>query len=73
MLAWGHTPSLPQLQAGQETEMFEVVKRKDEREREGVSVLSRHVLLQIDFSVPVLGIFQLVIVWGRERTQLSPG
>lgn len=48
-------------------------KRKDEREREGVSVLSRHVLLQIDFSVPVLGIFQLVVVWGRERTQLSPG
>ena len=48
-------------------------KRKDEREREGASVLSRHVLLQIDFSVPVLGIFQLVVVWGRERTQLSPG
>ena len=72
MLTWGHTPSLPQLQAGQETEMFKVVRGRM-REREGVSVLSRHVLLQIDFSVPVLGIFQLVVVWGRERTQLSPG
>ena len=43
------------------------------RQGEGVSVLSRHVLLQIDYSVPIPGIFQLVVVWGGERTQLSPG
>ena len=33
------------------------------REGEGFSVLGRHVLLRIDFSVPAPGVFQLVVVW----------
>ena len=43
------------------------------REGEEFSILNRHLLLQIGFSVAVLGVFHLASVWGGERTQLSSG